>query len=132
MFAIISSLIPYRTLILYGGIALALVTGYLYIQKLQAERDLAVVEKTAAQEAVKRIAQINADNLKAFKDFQASMTLALSVAKEAADFERQRNEDLNTFIEDLQNVQDTDACINSEPVRRALEWLRNQPSGATD
>lgn len=123
---IIAKIVPWKGLIMAGLAVLVLVGGWLYIGKITAERDEAIIAKELVKQQLDRVVQINADNAKAFADYRAVMDRAFLQVKEATDAERRRNEDLSQFIEDLQNVQDTDACFKSEPIRRALDWLRGK------
>lgn len=114
------------TLVIALLVAAGGAVGFFYIQSLRSGLELARLERDHARERVAQVEAINQSNADEFKRYDALMQQYLEMLKQEADAERLRNEELTDFLEDLQNVEDTDLCSKSEPVRRALEWLRNR------
>lgn len=124
----LSSLLNKNLIGMILGAGLAGLVALLMIKDLKKDLAFVTLERDSARQQVIDLAKINADNLKAFNQAQADFEKAVSVLNDTLTDEASRRQTLAKLLMELDNAAKSDACFNSEPVRRALDWLRTRDS----
>ena len=115
--------------ILIGLVALVLVQAgfsYLYVTKLKAENETLEAQLTTVIDQNNQLVTLNKSNVAQFEQYREDLKGQFEIITEVIETSNQRDEEVTLFRGELMNVPVSTACVESEPVRRTLEFLRNR------
>lgn len=117
-------------LLLIGGLAVAALVGWFWLQSVLSDRDRLEAEKAALETDLRMVGDVADANRRAFEEAQAEHQRALAAIEAERKAYASRLARIQTIREEIDRAPDTDDGPVAPVLRGALERLRGIDAGA--